>query len=267
MPDVSISEQRIQTIEADRRKARSVLYLEGNSDVDIFFAAIGKQAPAGGFLNDVLVRGLSDSDGGSGSKAVKQLVMLANELRISNVFGLVDGDGESKGDLANGSSGLFRLPVYCAENLLFVRHPKVRSFVPDFDLSRTLKLLAPYAAMSELNRAERTKLREVGLIKLLQPNHSKPLYSNSMMLARLKRIDGSSLGKRYQQHYAKVLESLDGMSPFTTSAHRKINGKWILGMAKLALPADARMTLILALCDSGGVPVIRKFWTSKCANI
>jgi len=82
-----------------RSPVETVVYLEGATDPEIFFALLGLARPLDDIHEGILIKGLSNREG-SGSTAVKARVDLANRLLIPRVFGVLDGDGHSLATLA-----------------------------------------------------------------------------------------------------------------------------------------------------------------------
>src|SRR5256885_507403 len=82
-----------QEIRADlqRAPAQIVIYLEGKTDVDPFFALLGRATPEDGVHQGVFVKGLRDR--GGGGSAVRARVNVAIQFPFPGVFGIVDGDG------------------------------------------------------------------------------------------------------------------------------------------------------------------------------
>jgi hypothetical protein len=84
----------------------TVVYLEGRSDVPIFFALLGVRQPQpdasqGVLHHGVLVRGLREKDRGSGSSAVQQRIEVAQRHGFPGIHGIVDGDGQPLTTLAS----------------------------------------------------------------------------------------------------------------------------------------------------------------------
>ncbi len=106
------------TVDLQRAPRRRVLYLEGKTDLPIFFGLLGVTMPRDGVYQGVLVREVD------GSTKVRSCVKIAAQKGrpFSGIHGIVDGDGAtfaelSKSFLAPGSH-LHQWPAYCIENML-----------------------------------------------------------------------------------------------------------------------------------------------------
>jgi len=251
-----------------------VLYLEGRSDVPIFFALLGLKPPQvpdeGRTHQGVLVRGMK-TERGSGANAVRQRVAVAGASgsHFAGVRGLVDGDGDLHAELAPCFDAPFagqphRWKTYCIENLLAqVGWPW--SEAPDW--REVLRVYAPYAALNRVRTRVSRYLAELGLAKFTNPALGQPLRTREEFEAQLITDDdafrrGVDVCALFRQESERVDEAL--ARPELHEAHALINGKWLVDVyaptTMRRTPDACRREWSGWVAAQGGHPEVRAWW-------
>jgi hypothetical protein len=170
--------------------ARRVVYLEGRTDLPMFFATLGVKEPLGGLHDDILVKALKD-EGGSGSNSVRARLAVATEKKIPGIFGIIDGDGESLATLtktfdAPHNGPLFTWKAHCMENVLVqTGWPSVYGAPPDW--VEVMRRYVPYAALNLMGAKVLDVLNELGIQRRTNPAPNYPLLTKEIFLARLEK--------------------------------------------------------------------------------
>jgi hypothetical protein len=258
--------------------AQMVIYLEGKTDLDPFFALIGKSTPLGGIQlgalhQDVLVRGLAEN--GSGSTAVKARVDLATRAHLTGVLGIVDGDGlpltvlSAKFD-ASHAGPLFHWKAYCIENLL-VKTGWPASWGPAPDWEETLISFGPYVALNRVFTSLDSVLSQFRWSRHTHPSFPKPLITDTEVIAAINSdkqlILNRDLGQEFQEELAQFHATVQRD---TDEAHALLNGKWLLSHLARARTNRTRdqcrgdwITHAIAV---GGLPEVRDWWERVTGN-
>ena len=263
----------LSEIEADLQKARFVVYLEGKTDPDMFFALLGIHRPAGDIHQDVYVRGLSGR--GSGGSAVSARVRVAASHgyglvpQAGGVLGVIDGDGRELPRLAAEFDAphdgpWFSWKGYCLENLLArAAWPTGWGTCPDW--KGVLSEYRPYAAPNRVHVELRTALETLGLAKFTHPQQGHPLLTNREIKAALDKdrhlIAGRDVGATFDTESKKV----GGFIAASVEAgHAMVNGKWLVrhyAPKATGKPEDrCRSEWCEAVRAGDGLPEVLDFW-------
>ena len=261
----------LREINADLQKApaQSVIYLEGKTDLPIFFGLLGISAPRDGIHRGVLVRGLKDSSSGGG--AVRARVDVAARKGYRGIFGVTDGDGERLATLeaaffAPFSGPAFRWPAYCIENLLVkTGWPPAWGTAPDW--TAVLLEHLPYVALNRLHREIFRSLVTLRLERFRYPTLEEPLETTrdvSAALARDKHLVASyDVEARFADEIASASAAIRSS---VDEGHGLVNGKWLVDVfapRALAKPWDkhrCRDAWIAHAITVGGLPDVRGLW-------
>jgi hypothetical protein len=264
-------------MEAQRQKIPGgiVIYLEGKTDVDIFWALLGLAKPSDDKHGRGLVIGLKkDNAPGAGCKAVKQKLKLAQQNNQSGRFvGICDGDGRALNKLNQRFQQYtegkpFYWPAYCIENLLAKTvWPEAWGVAPDWNTA--LLDYAPYVALGALHRELRGRLETLGLAKYLNPQTDGNLLSRDDVLQSLENdqhlITGFDVAGGFQ---SCVQDFQNAVQSTLDEAHTKINGKWLLTLVKRTvshLNVTKEDKVRAEWCDAvraaGGLAEVKDWWT------
>jgi hypothetical protein len=157
----------LQELQQARQLAPRVVFVEGPTDLPVFFGLIGIPRPRLDVHDGVLVKALS------GRSRVRAMVELAARSGIRGIFGITDGDGEPLATLTASfappfAGPLFRWPTYAIENLLVkTGWPPSWGAAPDW--SQVLLDHVPYVALNALVRELRQSLRTLRLAAFAEP--------------------------------------------------------------------------------------------------
>ena len=239
-----------------------VVYLEGTSDYEILLALLGKEPASShaGVIDGVFVRGLHQEDvaGGSGKKAVKQRIKLAQAAAIDGVYGVADRDGADADSISDfGSSPLFIWPAYCIESLLL-------QALEDYDALAGMRQFAAYVAHNRSGLGE--ALRDLGLTRHIKP--TDPLLDLAGMRVKYREFDLERQVGRLEQLHDEFLQILQNKD--TLRAHCWCNGKWLVDI-DLANKQQVTPELSLELAlnkvrASGGYQPVKDWWQSIVAH-
>ena len=265
-------EQRLNEMGSDlRRSLRSrVLYLEGKTDVPIFFGLLGVLLPSGsdklGYLHeDCLVRGLTDG-GGAGSNEIKTRVQLAEQTPGYQgcFFGFLDGDGLplQQLDAPTSSSTISYWPAYCIENLLTkAGWPAAWGSIPDW--REKFLRYSPYVALNRIHRELQSVLQDLGISRFVHPDPQRPLKTTEEVEAALGResqlIDDYQILPRFRAEVAAFAQATANLD----EAHALLDGKWLVkGMAteRHISEESCRATWVDSIRQSGGLAEVRDRW-------
>jgi hypothetical protein len=217
-----------------RSGGRGVVYLEGASDLGVFFALLGVVAPLSvdseRFVHeDIIVRGLPGKTG-SGTSAVQRRVAVAVARRYARVYGFVDGDGAPYDVLAREFDAPFRGPLfrwkgYSIENVL-ARTCWPGHWGREPDWARMFHRYAPYVALKRVQTRILRDLDAVLFAARAQPQQGVPLLKSSEVSRQL-RARAHLLPKRdvllaYRSEVAELRAST------FDEQHARVNGKWLV---------------------------------------
>ncbi len=252
-----------------------VIYLEGKTDVDIFWALLGLSKPSNDVRGQTLVVGLSKSNApGAGCLAVKQRLTLAKKNRQEQHFyGICDGDGRDLVKLSRRFQQAipgkpFYWPIHCIESMLAkAAWPITWGAAPDW--ATALLDYAPYVALTALHRKMRGHLETLKLEKYHHPQVDGALLSADGVLSGLQadqhlieRFDVSGEFQTLVQKFQTMLQNnLD-------EALTQFYGKWFLTFAKRTVPhlkATKEDKVRAEWCDAvraaGGLAEVKDWWT------
>jgi hypothetical protein len=265
------SERILQEIEEDLQLSTrgAVVYLEGKSDVDIFFALLGRETPPDSLAEGVYIRGLAvGSRRGSGRAQVEQRVRIAHE-RNYRVFGFVDGDGRPFAELAAQFDDphpgpLFCWKAYCIENLLArAGWPWPWGDAPDW--AQVFDEYSAYVGINRLVREIQDALGQAKLHRHRNPETGKPLLTAADVRAFIETQQGALLGlhpaRRFADQVARFRALVQGD---VEHGHALFNGKWLvrhLAPARTGRsPDQCRDEWLAHVRAQGGLPEVRERW-------
>jgi hypothetical protein len=260
----------LQEITADLQKApaRKVLYLEGKTDPPVFFALLGLAVPTDPqypVCEGVLVRGLTDR--GTGGDAVRQRVEVAHRRGYPGIYGVVDGDGRSLGELAAAfdppfPGPLFRWKGYSIESLLVkTGWPATWGTAP---ASEHMLRYEAYVALNRVFAALRGSLETLGLARYHHPS-SGDLLTAAQVRERLQQdrhlIAGRDVAGMFDEEVARYRTAMESS---LDEAHCLVDGKWLVKhMAPERIqrtPERCRSEWIDHAIAAGGLPEVRGLW-------
>jgi hypothetical protein len=263
----------LQQIDDDLREApaQTVIYLEGKTDLDFFFALIGLRTPSDGLHQGVLVKGLRDEGQrrGSGATAVMGLIDTARRFNRPRVFGIVDGDGLSL-DLLKARfdppylGPLFSWKAYCIENQLAkTGWPKL--WGDEIDWQSELSKYGPYVALNQIGRDVRAIIKQLGLENFNSPILGSPIRTSSEILVLLSegtaRFQSFNLDQRFLEELSTFI---DAVARDLNQAHVQLNGKWLVRHMAPTLtkrdPDQCRFDWIAHAVSVGGRPEVCDWW-------
>lgn len=272
-----MSSDLLNEVDADLRKApcQIVVYLEGKTDPDIFFALLGVSTPRDGIHDGVLVRGLKEERNlgrapGTGSIAVESRVHVAATGGRTGVFGICDGDGRDLTALmgefdAPFAGPLFRWKGYCIENLLAQAvWPGAWGAAPNW--AQVLNDYAPYVGLNRLHMSLRSALQTLGLHKFRNPEGGQPLLAAADVTAALGTDKHLIEGRDVESDFAAEVAGYQAaIATSLAHGHALLNGKWLIthfAPSIAGLSADAcRAKWAEAARSNGGHPPVRDWWT------
>jgi len=260
----------LQEIELDLYNAKTVVYLEGRSDVPIFFALLGITKPEDDRYQGVYIKGLSEKSRGSGGSAVRQRLEIASKHKYAGVLGIVDGDGLPLSDLRNKfdepyAGPIFNWKAYCIENLLAkTGWPSVWGDAPSW--TDVLIQFAPYVALNRVHIRLRDALKTLRLSSFQHPHPEKDFETVESIAAALREdkhlIEDLDVEHRFLEEAASfqatVRSSLD-------EGHALLNGKWLLDVfapriSGIRNPENRIETWLAHAIAAGGLPEVRALW-------
>jgi hypothetical protein len=265
-----------EVVAHSRKGPHGVLYLEGKSDVEVFFALLGLKPPMDGLHQGVFVCGLQDDKRGrapgSGKKAVQARVECAQKLGLGRVWGIVDGDGAALDEArrafdAPHAGPLLIWKAYCIENLLAQAPGWPEAWGPRPDWSEVLRVYAPYVALNRVHLQLQTTLKTLAVDKFSSPHPQHPLLDAQEVLLGLEQnkdlLQGFDVAARFGAEHGAFL---DALAASLDEAHGRLNGKWLL---RHFAPTRAREVLggvhTEERCaevwrEAGGHPEVRGLW-------
>lgn len=258
-----------QEIRSDlqRAPAQIVIYLEGKTDVDPFFALLGRATPTDGVHQGVFVKGLRDRD--SGGSAVRARVEAAIRISFPGVFGLVDGDGQPLATLSQTFDHphvgpQFTWKAYCIENLLAKSGwPPAWGDAPDWPVA--LIDYGPYVALNRIFVELQFILQVLSVAKRINPISGRPLKTAQDVVADLNRDRHLLLNYNVAQRFQDELQVFQAvLQGHLDEAHTMLNGKWLfshLAPGCTGQNPDRCMSDWIAHAISvGGLAEVRDLW-------
>lgn len=258
----------LKRIHVDRQRgSRAVVYLEGTGDPELFFALLGVRRPVSDTHDDVYVIGLKS--GGSGAMAVRARIDAAQAEGLTDVFGIIDGDGRDLATLeaefdAPFSGPLFSWKTYCIENLLAKgAWPNAWGSEPDW--CNALKQYAPYAALNRVHRALQADLETLGLHRFRNPQMGEPLETVASISAALGQDKALIAGRDVQAEFDNEVVALqNAIATSLDEGHTRINGKWLCRHYAPTVvnqtEQECRETWTAAVLAAGGLAEVRNWW-------
>lgn len=260
----------LQELNADRQHAPAgkVIYLEGKTDLPIFFALLGVPLPRDGVHQGVYVCGLKDVSGQGGS-SVKARVEPAAARGYRGVAGIIDGDGEGLASLAARfdaphAGPLFTWKAYAIENLLVrTGWPAAWGAAPSF--RQVLLDHAPYVALNRIFRELQGRLETLNLARYNRPTLNAPLMRVEDVTRALERdrdlVRGYDVAARFLAE-VQVFTAQAGASE--DEGHAMVDGKWLVNVFAPRqtgiAPQAAREAWIAHATATGGLAEVRSWW-------
>lgn len=251
--------------------AGKVIYLEGKTDVPIFFALLGLPTPRDRVHDGVLVRGLAETSGSGGSAVRSRTALAARSKGYEGVFGVTDGDGASAGVLAASfdpphEGPCFSWKAYCIENLLVkCGWPASWNDAPLW--VDVLTDHVPYVALNRVQGELRQALQTLRLARFAHPTLEEPLRTREEIAAALARdkhlVAGYDVEARFSEEAAAAEATIRAN---VDEGHALVNGKWLVEVfAPRRLGARwnrhrCRDEWIAAAISAGGLPEVRALW-------
>ncbi len=271
--------ERLKRIENDLQKAPTVIYLEGKTDPEIFFALLGVARPGSSIHNDVYVVGLSK--GGSGGTEVQELVRVADnnnqagQLGQGGIFGVIDGDGRDLAALGGEFDNPFVGPVfswkaYCIENML-AKTAWPSAWGNESNWTNVLDQYAPYAALNRVHRSLQNDLKTLHLHRFRNPQLGQALVQADSIQTTLEQDKGLITGRDVAAEFnAELAQVQADISSSLDAGHTQINGKWFV---RHYAPTTAnqneqqcRKNWIAAVQNAGGLAEVRNWWQRVTGN-
>ena len=261
--------ERLDRIQADLQKATTVIYLEKKSDPDLFFALLGIPRPRSGIHDDAYVVGL-ESDGG-GARGVKANIRVAQKNGLSDILGVIDGDGR---DLATLSAQfdppyagpLFSWKAYCIENLAAkAAWPPTWGNRPDF------RDYAPYVAFNRVQRQLQENLQATEFTNYASPKAEQPLANANELRVLLAEKKAAIAAVDTKAKYDKEIASYRAaVGAGDDEAHLLLNGKWLVEhhacKETRKSKAKCRDDWATAVRKAGGLAEVRDWWRRVTGN-
>jgi hypothetical protein len=255
---------REMTSDLQGAPARKVVYLEGKTDIPIFFALIGVPTPRDDIHQGVLVRGLRD--------AVRARTNLAARTKgYEGVFGITDGDGESHAALAARfdppfTGRCFSWKAYCIENLLAKTcWPPGWGAAPSW--TQVLLDHVPYVALNRLCRELLQSLEILQLHRFNRPTLEVPLKTTREVADALARDKHLIAGFDAEARFiAEVRATESAIAASLDEGHSLVDGKWLIEVfapRAVGAPWDrhrCRDTWTAAAIAAGGLAEVHDLW-------
>jgi hypothetical protein len=251
------NETLLADVQADLQIAPRVLYVEGESDIGMLWALLGLEAPLGNTQDQVLVKAVN------GKNSIRQRIKIAQSKRLSNVFGVVDLDGDSY-DANQQSPPTWS--AYCLENLLVqTGWPAALGEAPD--MQAIYKELAPYSAVSTLSRTNDRVFKDAGLLGYTEPAASQQRLSANDLANKFAKVDIHQLQREFHQIHAGYLADIEANN--ADSIHTWLNGKWIVEVISHELSGQSKDTCRDIWLDharaQGGSDFVKNWWHTQFA--
>ncbi len=261
-------EDRLNRLQTDLQRAPTVIYLEGKTDEELFFALAGVPRPASAIHKNVYVVGLKTR--GQGGNEVRALLQEAEAAQLGGIFGIVDGDGLDLPQLRQRFDSpfqgpLFSWPTYCIENLISIAWPEAWGGEPDW--ASALSSYIPYAALNRVHKQLQSALQTLQLAKFHSPVAGQPLRTTEEVKEELSRdkhlIAERDVAAMFEQESEELRRAIHSS---LEEGHALINGKWLVshlaaqrrpGRSPEALRAEWARSVLAR----GGHPAVRALWT------
>ena len=264
--------QLLNSLATDLRDApaRRVIYLEGKTDVDIFFALLGHVRPSGDLHQGVLIRGLKEGDG-SGSSAVRRRVEVGAALsKAGKILGILGGDGTALNQLRGQFDAPFVGPLsswkaYCIENLL-QKAGWPPAWGPEPNWATEIRKYSPYVGLNQVHRKFAHILGRLNIAQFTNPDASHALLREADVSRELQQGKDEIMQRDVQQDFrAEVAVFRAAVRQNLDEAHCLLNGKWLishLAVSKTRKSADdCRAGWIAHAASVGGLREVKDWWT------
>ncbi len=250
--------------------ARCVIYLEGKTDVDIFFALLGHTRPSGDLHQGVLIRGLQEGDG-SGSIAVQRRVELGATFGASaRILGFLDGDGAALNPLSGQfdapfAGPLFSWKAYCIENLLpKAGWPPTWGTVPNW--ATEIRNYSPYVGLNRVHRNFAQILARLNIARFTNPIAGQALLREAEVSRELQQGKDEIMQRDVQQEFRNEVTSFKAaLRQGLDHAHCLFNGKWLLSHLAVTRTRksaeDCRSAWVAHAAAVGGLNEVKDWWT------
>lgn len=264
----------LSKIQTDRQRSPSgkVLYLEGDTDIDVFFALLGQVPPVDRRYQDVLV---CTFEKGGGATSVRNHTTLARDNGYPGIFGVIDGDGRSLEELKSSfdppfAGPLFTWKAFCIENLL-AQTGWPPSFGGAVNWHEELLRYKAYVAINRVRLDLNDALSRLGLARFVKPQGGQGLKSPEDFLEALGRYKTLLLGQDPEDAFrAQVALFEAAVSGDLREAHALLNGKWLVEhMAPERTgksPKICRREWIQHAIDVGGHSDAKSLWARVTAG-
>lgn len=264
---------RLNRIQTDMQRAPTVIYLEGKTDPECFFALLGIAKPSSDIHQNVYVTGLRA--GPSGSSEVGALNQVATDNGLSGtpgtngVFGIIDGDGRNLPALVAEFDPPFAGPVfswkgYCVESMLArTAWPPGWGTAPNWQAE--LNQYVPYAALNRVHRSLRTALETLELHRFRHPQHGQPLETDTAVRNALHQDKGLIAARDVEADYDNEANTVrNAIAASIDEGHTQIDGKWLFRHYARTVTGNSaeqcRREWIQAVQSAGGSPEVRAWW-------
>ena len=252
------------TVDLQRARGRQVLYLEGETDIDPFFALCGVPSPIDGLRGDVLVKALT------GVKEVRRRIELAEKTQglRGHFAGIIDGDGRPLADLRREFVGpwagpLFSWPAYNIESLM-VRTAWPAAWGSQPAWHEELPLYSGFVALAGLHRYLQQALESVRLARLERPGVDRIETADEIAEAlerdRHLLLGGDELVTRFRRE-AEVFVAM--ARPDYTEALAALDGKWLFrreSWRRKIAAEECRRQWTEAVREAGGLGEVKDLW-------
>jgi hypothetical protein len=269
--------QVLQSIKVDLQTtglaSGKVIYLEGATDPELFFALLGVPAPRGGIHQDTLVKGFNTTDWGSGNETVRRYVQVAQARGYgAAVFGVVDGDGDEWANLVARfdpphSGPLFVWKAYSIESLMpQMGWPSAWGAVPAWAVD--LDCYAPYIALNRLHVQIRQALRTLDLHTFSNPVAGQLLRTAVEVETALRHDQHLLAGRDVAAEFAgEVSRVRAAFAAALEQGLATLNGKWLFShflLERTGVPRQSPQLLRQEWANhavrSGGLSEVRELW-------
>lgn len=265
--------ERLNRIQIDLQRATTVIYLEGKTDPECFFALLGIVKPSSDIHQNVYVTGLRN--GPSGSSEVGALAKVAIDSGLggtpgsSGVFGIIDGDGRDLPALAGEFDAPFAGPVfswkaYCVESMVArTAWPTGWGAAPDWQ--SVLHQYVPYAALNRVHRSLSRALETFQLHRFRHPQHGQPLETDEAVRNALHQDKGLIETRDVEVDYDDEANAVrNAITASGDEGHTQIDGKWLFRHYARTVTSNSaeqcRREWIQAVQSAGGSPEVRAWW-------